>query len=527
MVRDGLRTLACAGLLLGAASLAPADDADKDALSATLAVQTALQQGRDLVNRRDYEHAVRVLEAQLARINGNREYLATLREAYRGHVIELRLANQAQMAERYVQRLLILDPGAGLDASLRPAAAPEKPTATTPARSGPTLKARAKNDDKADDPFRKDNFAKKKDEKSSLDLAEEEFGNRRYDAASRLYEQAYRADLGLSPAARERWAYCKMCQVVEQLNKKPAAGAAPAELEKEVRLAMSMAQGPQLQTFGKELLGKIQERAAPRAQETPPAAVTHQPGKQGAWSVAETANFRVFHNQPREFAEKVAQVAEATRSAMGRKWFGDAGPDWKPRCDVYLYATAEDYSRDRGVPPNSPGHSTVRVEGGRVLERRIDLHCDEAGLQIAVLPHEATHVVLAGRFGTHFVPRWADEGMAVLTEPRDRVERHLNTLPRHRQEGVLFGVKQLVQLEDYPDPRFIGPFYAQSVSLVDFLSGEKGPLVFTQFLRDGLQGGYEAALKKHYGFRDFNELEQRWRAHAFRDGSTAAKAAER
>ena len=46
-----------------------------------------------------------------------------------------------------------------------------------------------------------------------------------------------------------------------------------------------------------------------------------------------------------------------------------------------------------------------------------------------MLPHEATHVVLAGQFGDQPVPRWADEGMAVLTEPRDKIDRHLRNLP--------------------------------------------------------------------------------------------------
>jgi hypothetical protein len=43
--------------------------------------------------------------------------------------------------------------------------------------------------------------------------------------------------------------------------------------------------------------------------------------------------------------------------------------------------------------------------------------------------------------------------------------------------------------------------------------------VFTQFVRDGLHGGYDAALQKHYSYRSFDELEQRWRAYAFGDAS--------
>src|SRR5579885_2843075 len=59
--------------------------------------------------------AVHVLEQQLAKINGNREYLACLRDAYRGHIKELRQAGRGDEAQTYLRRLEILDPGARLD----------------------------------------------------------------------------------------------------------------------------------------------------------------------------------------------------------------------------------------------------------------------------------------------------------------------------------------------------------------------------------------------------------------------------
>ena len=77
-------------------------------------------------------------------------------------------------------------------------------------------------------------------------------------------------------------------------------------------------------------------------------------------------------------------------------------------------------------------------------------------------------------------------------------------------------------MDDYPEPRLIGAFYAQSVSLVDFLCGQRGPQVFSAFLADGMQSGYEPALKKHYGFQGFAELDARWRTHAFREPAAMA-----
>lgn len=532
MAKDGLFLTSCAGALVGALLLIAATPAlgsePSNGIAATLAVQTALQQGRDLTLRGNYQIAVHVLEAQLSRINGSREYLTVLRDAYRGLVKELRLAGQDAQAQVYYQRLLILDPGSARDAGLRgkdpaPIAMPVPQTVVAPA--APAAPA-----GKVEDPFR-EFHARHGKTRGLVERAEQEFAARRYEDACRLFEQAHQEDPASTSAAREQWAYCKFFQVVRQLNEPPATGLPAPELEKEVRRAMSLA--PRLEGFGNDLLRKIAEqtagaRLAPGAGDAGPAIqVRHGERTADGWSIAESANFRIYHNQPRDSVERAAEAAERARVEMSRKWLGDVDPTWSPRCDLYLHATGQDYSRATSVPASSPGHSTLRTEGSRVVFRRIDLHCDDPNLLTAVLPHETTHVVLAGKFGDQPVPRWADEGMAVLAEPRDRVERYLRNLPRHRADGQLFALHQLLQLNDYPEPRRVGAFYAQSVSLVEFLAGERGPLTFTRFVRDGMRSGYEGALKRHYGFQDFRELEQHWRRFALKEDPALAGAAER
>src|SRR5207245_1234603 len=154
-------------------------------------------------------------------------------------------------------------------------------------------------------------------------------------------------------------------------------------------------------------------------------------------------NFRVFHNQSRDLAEQTARVAEKSRADMARKWLGELEPDWNHQCDIVLHATTEDYSRTTGKHSSLHGHSTIQSDGGRVLSRRIDLHCDDTSMLTAVLRHETTHVVVAGKLGDYAVPRWADEGMAVLSEPRDKIDSHLRGLPSYRTGRQLFGVRQL------------------------------------------------------------------------------------
>ncbi len=544
MAREGFTTLLCALVLLPPLSLGAADDARDAAVATTLAVQQALREGTEHVERGHYGGAVHVLESQLPRINGNRVYLARLRDAYRGYVKELRLAGRDAEAQTYLKRLEILDPGARLDfdavrpaenksAAAVPPVPPPAPAAPTTAElaaasgtASPGPKAAAvvrgvREDDRPsslkDDPFHPKNQLSRNPAPAVLERAEQEWKNGHYDAAGRLFEQAHQADPAGTAGVRDKMAYCRLHGVVQLLNLPSDEGVSYPRLEEDVRTAMSLS--PKVEEQGKFLLGRIQERQA-RAGPAPAAAtVGHREASAGGWAVAETANFRVFHTQGRDYAERVARAAEAARADASRKWFGDDGGTWGARCDVYLHAAARDYARATGKPEVLPGHSTISSEGARVVGRRIDLHCDDPGLLVSSLPHEATHAVLAGRFGGADLPRWADEGMAVLSEPREKIEAHLRGLPRHRQDGLLFGVRELLTRENYPEARRVNAFYSESVSLTQYLVAQGGPQTFARFLNEALRYGYDRALQRHYGL-DVAALEQRWGQAAFA-GETA------
>src|SRR4051812_3315859 len=102
MALEGLLAVVCAGALMASdPSLPAADDKVDQHLATTLAVQTALQQGREQLLRGDYHDAVATLENQLPYINGNQVYLKALQEAYRAYIKELRLAKNETEAQRY------------------------------------------------------------------------------------------------------------------------------------------------------------------------------------------------------------------------------------------------------------------------------------------------------------------------------------------------------------------------------------------------------------------------------------------
>jgi hypothetical protein len=517
---DGLLVLVCASAVLAADSQTnptPDAGASETVVARTLAVQAALQQGKEQLLHGDYRAGVATLEAQLAYINGNQFYLKLLQDAYRGYVKELRLAKREDEAQRYFRRLLILDKSAVFGPPLRgqgAAAAATSQVRAKPARPAPVVRLKS-----AEDPFDASNAASMAEPQAAvLARADQEFEHKHYREAALLYEQG-QPELN---AQRDRWGYAKLSQVVERINQAEHAPPAWPDLEEQVRVAINLA--PRLDAYGRFLLKEIEraraEAVAGGQEERPAIAVHHLPADASGWSVAETGSFRIFHKQSPDFAEKAADVAEKTRASMQQKWFGSVEEPWSLKCDLYLHPTAEDYSKATGQN-NSPGHSSFRVENGRLVQRRIDLHCDDPNLLTAVLPHETTHVVLAGAFGGRLLPRWADEGMAVLAEPRPKIERHLTNLVSCRQREELFHLGVLLQLEDYPtNPQHVGAFYAESVSVVEFLTQQRGPQEFTFFLHDGLRYGFEKSLQRHYNYASFADLEKRWVEYAFPPAGT-------
>src|SRR3954470_18043009 len=177
-----------------------------------------------------------------------------------------------------------------------------------------------------------------------------------------------------------------------------------------------------------------------------------------------------------------------------------------------------------GQPEQSPGFSTMGMNGGQIIARRINLRVDHPNLLKAILPHEITHVVLADLFPNQQIPRWADEGMAVLAEPPSEQHLRASDLDDPLASGQLFKLEQLMAM-DYPDGKFWGLYYAQSVSLTRFLVEQGTPAQFVKFVQGAQQNGLEAELKRVYQIEGLPDLQQRWLAYARTHTSEATAAA--
>lgn len=236
---------------------------------------------------------------------------------------------------------------------------------------------------------------------------------------------------------------------------------------------------------------------------------------QGAWRVVDTPNFRIWCQQSPDESRALAVQCEAQRTAQRATWLTDAPPgDWLPRCEVVVHPTVTEYNRALGtVTDRSAGCSTLTVDGGRVVRRRIDVRADAVHWRTATLPHELTHVVIADALDKRTLAPWADEGLAALAESESQQSRRVEQLDRVWRSGRVYGLSDLIALRQPPPPALRDAFYGQSLLLVRFLVARKSPREFLRFLELAGREGDRAALRQVYGIADLGHMEQQWLAY--------------
>jgi Peptidase MA superfamily len=235
--------------------------------------------------------------------------------------------------------------------------------------------------------------------------------------------------------------------------------------------------------------------------------------QQNGWTIIETDNFSVWSRLPQTDTRQLASRCETLRTSMVRSWNGDGDwALWRPKCAVVVHEDLGQYQHavDCGRNP-SVGCTTVTVDGGRTVFRRIDLRADAADWSRNALPHELTHVVLADRFPGRTLPGWLNEGLAMTAEAPELQERRLHVLETAHDTGGLPALKHVLHNGPAAARLDTDLYYAVSFSLIDFLREEGGTPQLLQFVESALDDGYPVALRETYGIRGgVDELEQRW-----------------
>lgn len=321
--------------------------------------------------------------------------------------------------------------------------------------------------------------------------------------AAKMFAAAFLGKVQMSPDQMAAWAYCRVRVAADRLNRGPADSNIAAEVAQDVEEALALApSNAGLQKVGRELIASARQRAGKSPMGT--LSVSSD-----GWNVIESPSFRIRFQGSRAAAEAVSVAAEARRSEIFARWSGPPGGGWEPKCEVVLHPTAAAFAAATHQPAGGTGHAVVRLNGGKPVERRIDLRADDATTAEDALPRELTLVVLADLFPGQAPPKWAEAGMAVLAASDSEQDRYRRTLDRCYRDGELMPIASLLELTAPPADRVTG-YLVESVSVVEFLVRSKGAKQFTTFLRDAQRYGVPAAMKRQYGFTDAGQLQVAW-----------------
>lgn len=214
----------------------------------------------------------------------------------------------------------------------------------------------------------------------------------------------------------------------------------------------------------------------------------------------QTQNFtvQVDHATPQD-VQRVGEWAEYYRKEKAREWLGREMPPWSTPCPLKIHVTQGGAGGATTFSFSPAGVSqTMEIEGP--WERLIH----------SVLPHEITHTVLAHYFGAP-VPRWADEGSAVLSEDDIERHRHDELVRQILRSGRGIPLERLFLLKEYPrNPADVGALYAQGYSVSDYLVRLRDRKTFLEFISHGMQHGWDNAARNMYRFQSVQQLQQSW-----------------
>ncbi len=221
-----------------------------------------------------------------------------------------------------------------------------------------------------------------------------------------------------------------------------------------------------------------------------------------------TRNFIVTAPTP-ELAREFGELAEKYRREKALEWLGREMPPWPQPCPLHVTVTL------------SAAKGATRFNFGAEITQDMEISGPINALRYSVLPHEVTHTVFAHHFRQP-VPRWADEGGAVLSENDTERQRHDAMCRQLLNAGRGFQLRVLFNLREYPSDVMV--LYAEGYSITRYLVDLSNRQTFLAFVGHGMQYGWDSAVQTYYRMNSVSELEHAWLEHLRRPTTAVVSA---
>jgi hypothetical protein len=231
------------------------------------------------------------------------------------------------------------------------------------------------------------------------------------------------------------------------------------------------------------------------------------------WRLAKSNHFIVYYKEASEsFINRTIEKAEGYYDQIADD-LGFRRYDfwlWDKRAKIYIYDNLKDYQTDTDQPSWSSGIVSPK-------DKIIKTFLDAQGFFDRTLPHEMGHIIFREfvGFDNHAIPLWLDEGVASLGE-RQRYSTFQIIVKQAIKKGKFIQMEELTSLnpQQMLDDASVNLFYAESISIVDYLLKEFGRdrfVFFCQNLRD--KRNLNEALSYAYSFRGTEDLGRSWREY--------------
>jgi hypothetical protein len=224
-----------------------------------------------------------------------------------------------------------------------------------------------------------------------------------------------------------------------------------------------------------------------------------------------TQNFLVTAPDP-QLAQQFGQMAERYRKEKAIEWIGREMEPWPQPCPLYIKPTMS----------GAGGATKFDYRGGSYTVLSMEIEGPVERMLNSVLPHEVTHTVFAHHFRVP-VPRWADEGGAVLSEDELERSRHDQLCRQKLNAQQKMPLRRLFNLKEYEEAGGdVMIIYAEGFSVANYLVERSDRQTFLNFVAAGMRTGWDRAAQTYYGYQTVEQMEETWLQH-LRDTKDGAR----
>jgi hypothetical protein len=217
-----------------------------------------------------------------------------------------------------------------------------------------------------------------------------------------------------------------------------------------------------------------------------------------------------------QLARQFGQMAEVYRKQKALEWLGGEIPPWTAPCPLTVKPT---------LGGSGGGATSFNYQNGSYQIISMEISGPVERMLNSVLPHEVTHTIFAHHFRFP-VPRWADEGGAVLSEDDLERGRHDQLCRSFLNSQQKVSLRRLFTLREYNEVDNVMKIYAQGYSVTSYLVDLSDRATFLSFVNTGVSAGWDRAVQQYYRLQSVEELEEQWLQHlrATRDQARARAA---